>query len=667
MKITRIKAENFKTYVSLDLDLSVKPDRPIILIGGMNGGGKTTLFEAIYGALYGISIGSKRHFYELWNVGLVDIPDEKKIIKLEIAFSGRVLDKEYQYILTRNYYLHNGKPEEVVHLNMHGTLFKYGPGIPQKDRDRAKLEVDRIIKGNLPRELSRYFMFDAMESGNLLKADQLNKVIRDNVENVMGFRKYDALARQAELLLQKLKSEKIEQDNERQEYERLSKLRESKLADLESNRRQREHSLQYSIENKSTYEDLMRGKDEEATLKSRRNALEQKRDILQRKITHYRKDMDEWVKSIEEQVGLPQLATALGSEIKLFLDAAQSQVKATSDHASYPQLIRTLELLNAYLEERGKQPVLVNEKDFWDYVEKHISAVLPAEPGLKLEEMERLALSALIQNGYSNRFPTLKATKEQIEMEIGELPEVQRQLDEIRQQLGGRNFDLVERYEENERRIRDFEHKAKEIELVIKELDKQLSGIDVHISKQPDPVYELAQKLPGYFMQAAEELLKLKKAGIEATMKEQLNRNLLVYQGQIDRVVFSDELRDLQFKLFHKAGNEIALSQLNTASKQIVVQCLLRALHEHGDYDPPVMIDTVMGVLDENSRNTVLEFYFPTLAHQTILFSSDSEIRISDVQKIQSFISQTYTLNRDIVSQRTDITKGYFNMAGVNI
>lgn len=40
MIIRRIKISNYKTYLSLDLDLTVRPDQPIILIGGMNGGGK---------------------------------------------------------------------------------------------------------------------------------------------------------------------------------------------------------------------------------------------------------------------------------------------------------------------------------------------------------------------------------------------------------------------------------------------------------------------------------------------------------------------------------------------------------------------------------------------------------------------------------------------------
>ena len=73
------------------------------------------------------------------------------------------------------------------------------------------------------------------------------------------------------------------------------------------------------------------------------------------------------------------------------------------------------------------------------------------------------------------------------------------------------------------------------------------------------------------------------------------------------------------------------------------------------------MIDTVMGVLDETSRATVLENYFPELSHQTILLSSDSEIRPGkDFNKIEPFISKIFTLIRDREKQSTEIIEGYF-------
>lgn len=89
MIIKNIKIRNYKTYLSLDLDLSVQSDRPIILIGGMNGGGKTTLFEAICGALYGLKIKDKDHFKELLNNGAVGTV--KPEISLELTFEGLVL------------------------------------------------------------------------------------------------------------------------------------------------------------------------------------------------------------------------------------------------------------------------------------------------------------------------------------------------------------------------------------------------------------------------------------------------------------------------------------------------------------------------------------------------------------------------------------------------
>ena len=144
MIIKRIRAINYKTYLNLDLDLSVERERPIILIGGNNGGGKTTLFEAICGALYGLRIKNKQHFYELLNNGAFNQVEHK--IELELTFVGLVLGMEQKYVLKRTYMLNpSEKPVESVSLNMNGNMFVYGTATPPAQRAKSEQQVNKII------------------------------------------------------------------------------------------------------------------------------------------------------------------------------------------------------------------------------------------------------------------------------------------------------------------------------------------------------------------------------------------------------------------------------------------------------------------------------------------------------------------------------------------
>ena len=178
MKIKRIYAENYKTYKSLDLNLEVTNDRPIILIGGGNGCGKTTLFDAIYHALYGLDVKTPRQFEELFNAGeRLASGLKNKYIVLQVDFSGMVLNTEQQYRLKRAYMLADDRVLESVTLSMGGNTFVYGSGSTAQQRATNEEIVNKIIAANLPKELSYYFLFDAMKTSELLKEEQINKLI----------------------------------------------------------------------------------------------------------------------------------------------------------------------------------------------------------------------------------------------------------------------------------------------------------------------------------------------------------------------------------------------------------------------------------------------------------------------------------------------------------
>lgn len=222
---------------------------------------------------------------------------------------------------------------------------------------------------------------------------------------------------------------------------------------------------------------------------------------------------------------------------------------------------------------------------------------------------------------------------------------------------------LIANYEDAKRSVDKLKTQEDSLKNEIQRLEKRIHQFDVQIQQEPDVKFDTLVKLRPFFDKVADNLLKKKKTQIETEMQSQLNRLLVSYKGHVGRVELSDSMENFNIKLYHSAGNEISLNQLNAASKQIFIQVLLKVLRNLGDYNPPVMIDTVMGVLDNESRDALMEEYFPQLAEQTILLCTTSEIRTdSDYIKLEPFISKTYTLHRNVEEQNTTIDEGYFGI-----
>lgn len=660
MLIKKIKAKNFKTYLNLDLDISVDEERPIILIGGVNGGGKTTLFESIYGALYGLQINTVKQFKELLNAGSLGTEDEK--ITLELHFTGRVLNEEQHYVLTRTYMLNPaGNPVESVKLNMNGTIFQYGTATPPAQRAEQEAQVNKIIKANLPQELSRYFLFDAMEAGSLLKEDQLNRVIKENIENVMGFNKYMQLAKSSESLYQTMTAQRLQVENEKKEYLDLLEQKKTKETELAGLELQLQDSLQYSVASKELYDNLKSGLNQETTIKNKIEQTKNQIVAIHNKEALFRNELDSFVKDFEINVCLPKLTEAIKNEVSLILKTKNEKLQQSNSNVNPEQIEAISATILQFLKQKK---LLLNEISLSDMVDYVIASTTNSNTHDEydfLDFSEVKALEELLNLKTSNSFPSLNQQQVDLNLGLNQVSGLEYQIEQMKAQIAGRDYTLLKAYEENEANIKNLEIKIGEIKIEIGKIAKKLHQFDIQISQEPDPKYDTLGRLKGFFEDVANQLLKVKKQQIELKMKQDLNINLTAYRDVIDRVELSENLANLTFKIYHKAGNEIYLNQLNTASKQIVVQVLLKSLHEFGDYDPPVMIDTVMGVLDETSRSTVMENYFPELSHQTLLLSSDSEIRPgTDFDKIEPFVSKAYTLQRDREKQLTDIIPGYF-------
>ena len=532
-----------------------------------------------------------------------------------------------------------------------------------KDRVKAEQEINKIIKANLPQELSQYFLFDAMQSSELLKKNVFAQTIRDNFENVLGFKKYLQLKRAAEKLQQEWAQQRLEAEKEAQEYNELCAQKDKLTADLNTCIAEQDTKYKYLASVEVEYKRAKDGAQEASALNKKIQELTSKIDDIVKRAATYAEDLKAFVDNIEIDLFLPKLASNLAQEINNILHIKEQLQKENT--GAYP--LETLKDVTNKIITYLKDLSLCSESVDEEQVVSHIVAIQNStnkeDPFGYLDEAEVTALSNLVKRTGSNQFIALDRQRQELEIQLSTLDNLRSQKQTLEQTQAGGNEYLIQNYEAAQKQIEKLKGQEATLRADIQRLEKRIHQFDVQIQQEPDIKFDTLVKLKPLFEKIADSLLKKKKAQIESEMQQQLNKLLVSYKGHIAKVELSDSIEQFNIKLYHTAGNEISLNQLNAASKQIFIQVLLKVLRNLGDYNPPVMIDTVMGVLDNESRDALMEEYFPQLAEQTILLCTTSEIRTdSDYIKLEPFISKTYTLHRNVEAQNTTVEDGYFGL-----
>jgi len=546
---------------------------------------------------------------------------------------------------------------------MNGNMYVYGTMTAPKDRVKAEQEINKIIKANLPQELSQYFLFDAMQSSELLKKNVFAQTIRDNFENVLGFKKYLQLKRAAEKLQQEWARQRLEAEKEAQEYNELCAQKDKLTADLNTCIAEQDTKYKYLASVEVEYKRAKDGAQEASALNKKIQELASKIDDIVKRAATYAEDLKAFVDNIEIDLFLPKFASNLAQEINNILHIKEQLQKENT--GAYP--LETLKDVTNKIITYLKDLSLCSESVDEEQVVSHIVAIQNStnkeDPFGYLDEAEVTALSNLVKRTGSNQFIALDRQRQELEIQLSTLDNLRSQKQTLEQTQAGGNEYLIQNYEAAQKQIEKLKGQEATLKADIQRLEKRIHQFDVQIQQEPDIKFDTLVKLKPLFEKIADSLLKKKKAQIESEMQQQLNKLLVSYKGHVARVELSDSIEQFNIKLYHTAGNEISLNQLNAASKQIFIQVLLKVLRNLGDYNPPVMIDTVMGVLDNESRDALMEEYFPQLAEQTILLCTTSEIRTdSDYIKLEPFISKTYTLHRNVEAQNTTVEDGYFGL-----
>lgn len=409
---------------------------------------------------------------------------------------------------------------------------------------------------------------------------------------------------------------------------------------------------------------VQNGERNDQLIKERIKKTQEAIDAAKKKQEGYAEHLRTFASQLETEVFLPRIASMLEEEAKdiiakktEFRDSHKSWLGDDEAHDVVRRIVDIVE--RTYLKEGvvNTDMVFTTLKNEWE----HDSEGLDIYNYLDDRDVELLL--TLIETRYANTFGPLDRERVAVNQDVDDLPTLTKRIEELRTQLIGDDYTIIKEYERNEASLNQLRDTLKEMKGELDKIDKRIDQYDIQVTPQNDPRYDVLKRLPELFDQLSERLLAARKSSIEQRMKEYLNKNLMVYKDVIGKVELTIERGEIAFKMYHIRGNEINLDELNAASKQALMQVLLKVLYELGDYDPPVMIDTVMGVMSRDYRDALLANYFPNLASQTILLSTDVEITAEHgFPMLKGSIAKVYTLHRDKLEQCTNVTEDYFGL-----
>ena len=480
----------------------------------------------------------------------------------------------------------------------------------------------------------------------------------------MGFSKYQLLKEGAQKLLSEENANRLDNDQQKAEYQQLVANRAAKAAELAQVQADYDKAVLFSNENKERYEQLLNGERNDQLIKDRIKKTQDAIDSTKKKQESYADHLKDFASQLETEVFLPRIASMLEDEVK---EIIEKKTEFQNSHKSWMGDKETRDIVSkivniverTYLKEGvvNADMVFTTLKDEWERDSEGLDVYN------FLDDTDIDMLKRLVDTRYANTFGPLDRERVALNQSVEDLPALNKRIDELRTQLIGDDYTIIKEYEKNEGNLNQLRDALKEKKGELEKIDKKIDQYDVQVTPTDDPRYDILKKLPELFDQLSERLLAARKSSIEQRMKEYLNKNLIAYKDVISKVELAIDKGEISFKMFHIRGNEINLDQLNAASKQALMQVLLKVLYELGDYDPPVMIDTVMGVMSLDYRDALLENYFPNLASQTILLSTDVEITAEHgFPMLKDSIARVYTLHRDKVEQCTNVTEDYFGL-----
>ena len=118
--------------------------------------------------------------------------------------------------------------------------------------------------------------------------------------------------------------------------------------------------------------------------------------------------------------------------------------------------------------------------------------------------------------------------------------------------------------------------------------------------------------------------------------------------------------KTFRVNLIDKDGQTVNKDELSAGEKQICAISVLAALARTSRRKLPIIIDTPLGRLDSTHRQNLIKNYFPYASHQVLILSTDTEVDKQLYSELYQYTSHAFKLVYDADSNSSIAEEGYF-------
>ena len=668
MLVNKITLVDFGIYGGRnEFDLTPSHDRPIVLFGGTNGVGKTTLFKSVPLCLYGHSSMEPRITQKQYHQKIMKsfhrYADTKKsaeaasiTLEFQYAHSGRITE----YRITRMWENNDGHINETLHVSKKG----------EKDTDFADLDLvmrsewQLFVNHLLPRGITGLFFFDGENIQSIAESGGEDKHIKSSFDALLGLDLVNRLHDDIGLYLLRNSDEdtkKILDVIEKKTAEKIDA--EAKLENL------KEKQVFLSAEINRLRKNAAAQEDEFLKLGGQ---FAQKRQGLIETKTRLESKMG----AVEEKIRticndtlplylVPDQLEQVRQEIKSDMQKTRTSIKRDMLDEVLEDLVDHLEFTLSSYDEKIKSRIMERMQHA---VREKIEALSDGcETMFNLSLGDMNSMVRLIDDVGKGDLQAMKRLAGDRDLMRTELDKVKSMLDITPQQdeIGPMFSEIMQtnreigEMEKELSTLRDLGAQEKSLIVVInsiirqnlarQKLDKRkIAGLEL-APKVQDALEDFAKKL-------RHEKVSLLESNILDGMQNLFHKKDFVTNISIDPETFGIAL--------YRNGDEFTRDMMSPGELQVYATAIMWGIARTSGRPLPFIIDTPLARLDTEHRENLVRSFYPNASHQTIIFSTDAEIIEKYYKHLEPSISRSMVIEYDAESGKAVKRNGYFFGSG---